>query len=109
MHFVFFFFIKIIVSFHLPRGGASAISDRSSRMDGFASSSNASQGRFPQRRFTDPAVSTRQASDCHVINLSLTGVSKSLYVGLKQTVSEFESAYGRMMELVCTTKRSLIH
>ncbi|KAI8879548.1 hypothetical protein K501DRAFT_335972 [Backusella circina FSU 941] len=101
--------LQIIVSFHLPRGGVSGISDRSSSLDGFAISSNSTLGRFPQRRFTDPAVSTRQASDCHVINLSLTGVSKSLYVGLKHTVCEFESAYGKMMELMKVHTHHMSH
>jgi hypothetical protein len=74
-----------------------------------------------RRRFTDPGLQflshnqpqsliNRSKSDCHVLNIRLSGISKDLYIALKQTVSDFENVYRKMIELVsiqCVTRKSL--
>ncbi|KAG2218409.1 hypothetical protein INT45_013153 [Circinella minor] len=55
--------------------------------------------RSNQRRLTDPGLLLWKP-DCHVLNMQLFGVSRDLYIAMKQSVSGFETVCQRTMELM---------
>ncbi|KAI8076508.1 uncharacterized protein B0P05DRAFT_588159 [Gilbertella persicaria] len=57
-----------------------------------------------KRRFTDPGLQlpsffSAPSTLDPIVNLLLSGISSGLFMALKQHVSDFESVYGKMMEL----------
>ncbi|KAI9265250.1 hypothetical protein BDA99DRAFT_559311 [Phascolomyces articulosus] len=120
---------EVLVSYHLPKSSESstlhsmclcscACNNYPSKLEEFAalcsssghftSSSSASSSSSPslpssrcstQRRLTDPGLLLWKP-DCHVLNMQLYGVSRDLYIAMKQSVSGFETVCQRTMELM---------
>lgn len=91
----------MLVSFHLPK--TSVVQENTATSGTKLEELAGVQGRH-KRRLTDPGLQLppilNQSASCHVINVRLSGVSKTLYTALKQAVSDFEKVYGKMMQLV---------
>ena len=57
------------------------------------------------RRLTDPGQPPPDLQPkSHVMNLQMSGVPAELFLSVKRIVSEFESTYQKMIELVCLRK-----
>ncbi|KAI9475388.1 MAG: hypothetical protein EXX96DRAFT_539989 [Benjaminiella poitrasii] len=104
--------LETIISFHLPNKASDAYT---SKLDEFASVCATNLPVIRQRRrFTDPGLQVNSffnsikssssqsttADNNHVASIRLSGVSKVLYIALKETVSNFETMYAKMAELI---------
>lgn len=108
---------QVLVSFHASDPSTTATPVHpidvkrpcTTKLDEFAAvCSNSSS--LPRRRSTDPGGSyDERAWQCQIVNMRMTGVSRELFLAIKQTVSGFEAVCGRMMQLVSgmTTKPCL--
>ncbi|KAI9498832.1 hypothetical protein BDB00DRAFT_866909 [Zychaea mexicana] len=117
---------EVLVSYHLPKSSESStlhsmclcsctcnnsypskleeFAAVCSSSDHFSTTSSASASLFSsrrssQRRLTDPGLLLWKP-DCHVLNMQLSGVSRDMYIAMKQSVSGFETVCQRTMELM---------
>ncbi|KAI8139835.1 hypothetical protein BJV82DRAFT_625180 [Fennellomyces sp. T-0311] len=105
---------EVLVSYHLPKSSESStlhsmclcscMCSYPSKLEEFAAVCSSSDHfqtsrRSAQRRLTDPGLLLWKP-DCHVLNMQLSGVSRDLYIAMKQSVSGFETVCQRTMELM---------
>ncbi|KAI8141151.1 hypothetical protein BJV82DRAFT_619451 [Fennellomyces sp. T-0311] len=95
---------EILFSFHVS--DLHAEERRPTKLEEFAAVCSSANRMYPRRRSTDPGTTIATAPmplddpRCKVVNMRISGVSRRLFVAIKQTVSEFETVCEKMMQLM---------